>query len=75
MIIILCFYFSENGSDEDVDEEEEDNDSENDLWFVPILEDSAQMASFLLRMQAKHYIPDVALNSLLKFLYAHSWSL
>ncbi len=38
--------------------------------------DEAQMALltwfllFLLRMQAKHYIPDVALNSLLKFLYA-----
>ena len=43
--------------------------------MLPVLEDSTQVALltwlllFLLRMQAKHYIPDVALNSLLKFLY------
>lgn len=37
----VCFYFSENDSDEDVDEEEvwEDNDSENDDdGLLPILE-------------------------------------
>ncbi len=49
------------------EEEEEDNDSENDDDLLPILEDSAQGSNgptnlvpsiFLLRMQAKHYIPD-----------------
>ncbi len=36
----VCFYFSENDSDEDVDEEVwEDNDSENDDdGLLPILE-------------------------------------
>lgn len=57
--------------------EEKDSDDDDDL--LPDLEDSTQenemalltwLLLFLLRMQAKRYIPDVALNSLLKFLYA-----
>ena len=60
------------------DEGSEDDDSEDEA--LPDLEESSTFTKetalttwlllFLLRLQAKHYIPDTAITSLLKFLYA-----
>lgn len=67
--------------DGEVWEDNDSSDCEDEGAVLPELESDESttrngralltwLLVFLLRMQAKHYIPDAALNSLLKFLYA-----